>query len=264
MNKEKLKEFVDAAVTEALVNEIVARVLLRLAEAQKRALVVFTGSLIGFEQSMAALKRLGEEGFRFTVYLSESGEALLDLERLRRALKPEAVFTGKERIPEQLAAEFATILVPAITVNTAAKLACCVSDTAATRIISNSMMRGKNVIIAVDGCCPDNPERALKGYHMTPSMKAQLRENMEKLKSFGASLTTIERLYEKTMGVTAGNAQESQTPKGEERFLSKKVVGRKDILENCGCRRIRVSKGAAVTQLAIETAVQYGIAVVRE
>ncbi|MCC8178992.1 MAG: hypothetical protein LIO38_07770, partial [Cloacibacillus sp.] len=91
------------------------------------------------------------------------------MDTLRTVLAPGAFYQEEQLdcAPELLAALYYTVIVPALTVNTAAKIAACIADTPAARIISNSMMRGKNFVIARDGCCPENAERAAKGYNMT-------------------------------------------------------------------------------------------------
>ena len=70
------------------------------------------------------------------------------------------------------------------------------ADTPAAAVILDGLMRGKNVIVAVDGCCPDNPERVRRGFHMTEALKNKLRENKNALRDFGAFLTTSDGLGE--------------------------------------------------------------------
>ena len=155
-----------------------------------------------------------------------------------------------------------------MTVNTTAKIANCISDTNASRIISNSMMKGKNVVIAVDGCCPDNEERAAKGYRMTEPLKAQLRQNLARLQEYGAVLTTASKLSSKTLQVIGAvdaapspapcavlNQAKAEPPKAApvqaSAFQSeKKVLGRQDVVQLPEGCVLRVSRGCQITQLA--------------
>lgn len=268
MTKEKLED----AIQEVLISLIVERVIEKIALYQKKALVVFTGSLMGFEKAMEGLGKLRKEGFTFHVFLTESALALLDILELEKTLQPEEIYQEGNILPEQLAKDFETVIVPAMTINTAAKLACCIADAPAVRIISNAMMRGKNVIIGVDGCCPDNKERAVKGYQMTEGLKNQLRENMKKIASYGGYLTTLDELYDVTKKRVL-----HQEPKGKAEnkkaethkhsqcsILSKKVIGSVDILSNAGCSSIKISKNALITKLAEETAQKHKIQLIRE
>ena len=151
----------------------------KLLERQKQALVVYTGSNMGIEPGLECLRTLRrEDGFTYRVLLTRSAAELLDVPAIRSALEPEELWIETPGdSPEALTARYDTILVPAMTVNTAAHVAACMADTPAAAIILDGLMRGKNVIVAADGCCPDNPERMRRGFHMTEALKNKLREN---------------------------------------------------------------------------------------
>lgn len=196
----------------SIVMQVLAeRVMQKLLERQKQALVVYTGSNMGIEPGLECLRKLRrEEGFTYRVLLTRSAAELLDTSAIRSALEPEEFWVGTPGdSPEALTARYDTILVPAMTVNTAAHVAACMADTPAAAIILDGLMRGKNVIVAVDGCCPDNPERTRRGFRMTEALKNKLRENKDALKDFGALLTTSEHLRE-----TVQKAITSFTPAG--------------------------------------------------
>ena len=174
------------------------RVVQKLIERQKQALVVYTGSNMGIETGLDCLRMLRrEEGFSYRVLLTRSAAELLDVSAIRSALEPEELWIETPGdSPEALTVRYDTILVPAMTVNTAAHVAACMADTPAAAVILDGLMRGKNVIVAVDGCCPDNPERVRRGFHMTEALKNKLRENKNALRDFGAFLTTSDGLGE--------------------------------------------------------------------
>lgn len=183
----------------SVVTEILAeRVVQKLLERQKQALVVYTGSNMGIDAGLECLRKLRQEdGFTYRVLLTKSAAGMLDVTAIRSALEPEELWVEKPGdSPEALTARYDTILVPALTVNTAAHVASCMADTPAAAIILDGLMRGKNVIAAVDGCCPDNPERIRRGFCMTEALKRKLRENKDALRNFGAWLTTSEHLGE--------------------------------------------------------------------
>lgn len=267
------RENLENVIYEVLISCIAERVAEKIAMYNKKALVVFTGSLINFEDAMESLEKLRKDGFSFEVFLSESARLLLDLTKIKQILQPTEIYQDSHGLPEQLAKNFETVIVPTMTINTAAKIACCMADTPASRLISNAMMRGKNVIIGIDGCCPDNKERVAKGYKMTEPLKAQLRDNMRKMASYGAYLTTLEDLYDNTkkkvfyQGPKGEILYENKIETSENagcRVLSKKVIGNVDILSNAGCRVIKISRNALVTKLAEETALKNKIQLIRE
>lgn len=199
------------------------RVVQKLLERQKRALVVYTGSNMGIAPGLECLRTLRQkEGFTYRVLLTRSAAGLLDVSAIRSALEPEELWVETpEYSPEVLTAKYDTILVPALTVNTAAHVAACMADTPAAAIILDGLMRGKNVVVAVDGCCPDNPERIRRGFHMTEILKGKLRENKEALKGYGAWLTTSDKLDETALkavmsfGRTAVSIQKNSEVKPE-------------------------------------------------
>ena len=183
----------------SIVAQVLAeRVAQKLLERQKKALVVYTGSNMGIDAGLECLRKLRmEDGFTYRVLLTRSAAELLDTSAICSALDPEEFWVEKPAdSPEALTARYDTILVHALTVNTAAHVAACMADTPAAAIILDGLMRGKNVVAAVDGCCPDNPERIRRGFRMTEALKGKLRENKDTLKSFGAFLTTSDQLRE--------------------------------------------------------------------
>lgn len=267
MTEDQLRD----AILEALTEEIARRVAEKLQQLQKKALVVCTGSALSFSTWQSELRILAENGFGMDLYLSESACQILDTDALCGSVPFGRVWKGRlEEAPEKLAAAYPTILVPALTVNTAAKLAACISDTPATRMISNSLMRGKNVVVSVDGCCPDNPARAAMGYRMTEGLKAQLHHNLVQLQAYGATLTTAERFAGRVMGSirsTAAPAPERQaapvTAPGEYRS-DKGVLGRGDVSALPAGGTLRVRRNCQITQLAAEVLQVRRIQVVRE
>ena len=128
MTTEQLRGMADEAFVEILAQRVVEKLLAR----QKQALVVYTGSNIGEAAALEAMGRLRGEGFTFRVLLSRGASGLLDVERLRSVLEPEKLWV---ETPEALTARYDTILVPAMTVHTAAHVAACMADTPASAVI---------------------------------------------------------------------------------------------------------------------------------
>ena len=262
MREEKLLENAE----EALVAEVVRRVAEKLISVQKKALVVYTGSLIGFVPALVSLQQLQQAGLTFDPFLSKSASKLLNVDTLRTVLAPGVFYQEEQldRAPELLAAPYYTVIVPALTVNTAAKIAACIADTPAARIISNSMMRGKNVVIARDGCCPENAERAAKGYNMTPALKAKLSANLETLRDFGAALCGCDTLAFKTIKLIEPQSPTAPRARAADFSSAKRVIGRREVVSLPAGSLLRVSKNALVTQLAYDAAYQRGVRIEKE
>ena len=115
-----------ALVEEAFVRELAQRVVQRLVDRQKRALVVYTGSNIGTNAALESMRMLRADGFTFQVLFSRSAAKILDVDAIRTTLEPEVLWIDQPGdSPEALTVRYDTILVPALTVNTAAHVATC-------------------------------------------------------------------------------------------------------------------------------------------
>ena len=143
-----------------LVEELAQRVVEKLLARMKQALVVYTGSNISAKEALEAMGRLRADGFTFRVLLSQSAANLLDVKEIQRVLEPEELWIHTPgETPEALTARYDTIIVPAATVRTAAHVAACMADTPAAAVILDGLMRGKDVILATDGCCGSHSTR---------------------------------------------------------------------------------------------------------
>lgn len=249
MTEQQLRD----AVEEEFVREVVRRVCERLTTLQKRALVVCTGSRLAFPVWSDALHELEQSGFRLDLFYSGSAKQVLDIDALTKKVHFEQIRQddGESR-PEQLAREYSTVIVPALTINTAAKLVACTPDTPAARIIFTSMMQGKNVVIAVDGCCPDNPDRAALGYRLTAPLAEQLRGNIKRMKDFGAMLATAQTLAQRVRLATGSlKVSEDKPARQLDAYrCSDRIIGRNVVAGLPQGAVLRVSRGSRLTQLA--------------
>lgn len=262
-----------ALAQSVLASQLAERVVQKLLERQKRALVVYTGSNMSVEPGLACLRALREDGFSYRVLFSRSAAGMLDVPAIRSALEPEALWVEKpDETPEALTAKYDTILVPTLTVNTAAHVAACMADTPAAAIILDGLMRGKNVVAAVDGCCPDNPERIRRGFRMTEALKSRLRENKDTLRAYGAHLTTADQLQGAALRAIRGFVPGAPAPgkvapktaaapgasgggRQEVRLALEGRVLSGRYLQTCPFHAVaRVPKGTIVTQLAADEA----------
>lgn len=261
------REQLQTAIEEVIVEEIIERVCERLVTLQMKALVVCTGSGIATPDWTESLWQLQQEGFAFDLFLSHNAVQILDITALRQKLVFGQVWQGESgSAPEILAGEYQTIIVPAMTINTAAKVAGCTADTPASRIILTSMMLRKNVIIAVDGCCPDNDKRNVKGYDFTTPLKEQLRMNIQRMKEFGADIATARTLADKSLGtigiykaVSSCRSIPHKVQAGRHKIISRQDVA---VLPDEGT--LYIPKGSQITQLASDLARTRGITLIKE
>lgn len=255
-----------------LADELAERVVRKLADLQKKALVVFTGSNMGVEPALEGLRELRGEGFTYKVLMTRSAAAILGAEAVRAALEPEELWVeAPGESPEALTTKYHTVLVPTLTVNTAAHVAHCMADTPAAAIILDGLMKGKNVVMAVDGACPDNPERARRGFRMAPAMKDALRGNLEKLQGYGGRMVNSDGLYKAAMKAIhsflgakpAAKAQSCAAQGGSviRPAMTGKILSVKAVNTAPRGAVIAVPKGTIVTALASDEARRRGVAI---
>lgn len=268
-------EQLNSLVRETLLVEVLAqRVVEKLLARMKQALVVYTGSNICAKEGLEAMGRLRADGFTFRVLLSQSAANLLDIDAIRSVLEPEELWIGTPGdTPEALTARYDTIIVPAATVRTTAHVAACMADTPAAAVILDGLMRGKHVILATDGCCPDHSERARRGFRMTEPLKQTLRGHLETLRAYGAHLTSAQRLDEavkRTVQKSFSSGGSSSQPRaaeprpaGEIR-LSGHVIGGQQLAACPSNSTVRVESHALITQLAADEARRRGITIRKE
>src|SRR5699024_7399459 len=138
------------------------------------------------------------DGWKLTVVMSKAAGEVLTEERIKNDIGPEAIYVeGAPINGRQIIDDNQFVLVPALTINTAAKVANCISDNLLTNMISRATARGKAVPAAADGRCPDNPVRAQLGFKGTDACEARMRSNVEALQSHRMHLALDSNLFNK-------------------------------------------------------------------
>ena len=286
MNRNEFENALMSTIVEYISDQIV----LRYMDACKKAAVLFSGALIGYADAVRSLQELKKDGWKLTVVMSKAAGEVLTEERIKNDIGPEAIYVeGAPINGRQIIDDNQFVLVPALTINTAAKVANCISDNLLTNMISRAMATGKPVVAAVDGCCPDNAVRAKLGFKVTDAYKARMRSNLEALQSYGIHLTVDSNLFNKVNKVYTASfdfpspdsdakpvqvkAEQAAQPSCSDSAaaeevssvkLDKKVIGRVDIARNARYKTIIVGADAVVTALASDEACNRGIAIVRE
>jgi len=275
------------ALMSTIVDYISDQVILRYMDACKKATVLFTGALIGYGDAVAALRELKEDGWQLTAVLSKAAAEVITEERIQKDICPDVIYVeGAPVDGRKIVDENALVIIPTLTINTAAKVANCIYDNLITNMIYRAMTAGKPIVAAVDGCCPDNEVRQKLGFKVTDAYKQRLRRNLEDLQAYGIILTVDQKLREKVDRVhcasfdfpipssdskmeTGGSRKIATEIAKQQTFdaslkLDKKVIGRVDIATNARYKTIIVREDAVVTGLAVDEAMNRGIRIVKE
>lgn len=273
-------------IQNALIEYIVNKVIEKLEQRQKTALVLFTGASIGFRQSIESLNKLQKNGWQFKVVISKAAEDVLTEDLIKKSLNIESVIKEDDKPNiKELLDQNNLIIIPSLTINTASKIANCISDTLITNIVSKAMMSGKKIIASLNACCIENEERkSIYGDNVSLVYKNKLKNNLETIKSYEIELTTSENLFYKvekyskknlnTNNLVINNQSKDnkktidlRQPQDKNSLyikLDKKVISRADVYENRGYNYIFVDKGSLITDLAKEEAKKLNLKIKQE
>lgn len=148
--------------------------------APRRALVLFTGALIGFEKTIPELAMLIGEGVHLEYVQTPSAERILDQDLIGTLSMPAAT--------RQLTGSHDMLVVPTLTQNVAAKTAHGVADCLGSNLMNDYLLAGKPVVVSSSGCDPDDPDKQ-RWFGSIPEGYAQMmRENLCALRSFGVRI----------------------------------------------------------------------------
>ena len=273
-------------IQNALIEYIVNKVIEKLEQRQKTTLVLFTGASIGFRQSIESLNKLQQNGRQFKVVISKAAEDVLTEDLIKKSLNIESVIKEDDKPDiKELLDQNNLIIIPSLTINTASKIANCISDTLITNIVSKAMMSGKKIIASLNACCIENEERkSIYGDNVSLAYKNKLKNNLETIKSYEIELTTSENLFYKvekyskknlnTNNLVINNQSKDnkktidlKQPQDKNSLyikLDKKVISRADVYENRGYNYIFVDKGSLITDLAKEEAKKLNLKIKQE
>lgn len=143
----------------------------------RRALVLFTGALIGFERVIGELDLLAASGVELEYVQTPSAERILD-QRL-------IVSVPMRPADRHLTGSHDTLVVATLTQNAAAKTAHGIADCLASNLLNDYLLAGRPVVAAASGCDPDDPDKRRWFPTIPEGLAAVMRENLETLRGFG-------------------------------------------------------------------------------
>ncbi len=196
------------------ITAIVQRVIERLAErrialaAPCRVLMLFSGASTGYVAGLKAIRMLSAAGHPLHVVLSASALHVIGEANLRQA--GAAQLSGPETwldAPKAIR-ESDVVLVPTLSMNTAAHLALGLMDSLLTTLILGARLADKPVVAVADGADPyGNGGRIFSATNAgAPVLRAALAEHLATLQSFGIQLVGDDQFLWAAAQVVAGAA----------------------------------------------------------
>lgn len=168
-------------MTEAEVRALVRDAILEVMVPPRRALVLFTGGLLGFEDAVESLRRLAATGVQLDYLQTPSAERVLD-QALIGSL-------GMREVSKRMVESHDLLIAPTLTANIAAKVAHGIADCLASNLFAEFIMADRLVVASRTAICPDGAAKQSWFPHMPPGYADLLRGNLGALAGFGVRLS---------------------------------------------------------------------------
>ena len=214
----------------------------------RNAVVLVTGALLGFDEALASLARIGDD-LHLDWTQTPSATRILDQQAIGAV--------GMTPVTESLVTSHDLLILPTLTVNMVAKVAHGIGDCLASNVIAEFVMAGKPVVAVTNAACPDSADKRGWFPAMPDGYAALLRENLSRFASFGVTLTSAATLDSAVRRVLGDGATEGG-PDCDLKVISASVV---ETVEPGA--RLRIRHDALVTDLAQEAAAASGITLER-
>ncbi|MDR1292159.1 MAG: hypothetical protein LBJ91_02015 [Clostridiales Family XIII bacterium] len=186
---------IEKIVEDTVVSVLVDQILRRVALHNRKAIVVFTEALLGFDAALDSLRELKKNGLAMTGVIAQSKDEALDRPAIKEALGVASLCGEMGHIEAlELAGESDFVIVPTLSISSAAKLAHGITDSVATGVIQAALFKGAVVIASRDASCPNNRQRADMGFSANGAYRFMMSENLGKLSDFGVRLTSSDGL----------------------------------------------------------------------
>jgi hypothetical protein len=183
---------------------IVDAILDLLSPAPRRALVLFTGGLLGFDQAVGELRLLAADGIQLDYLQTPSAKRVLNQATIRSL--------GMRDVSKRMVEEHDMLIAPTLTSNIAAKVAHGVADCLASNLFSEFIMSNRIVVASRSAICPDDAPKRSWFPQMPPAYADLLRSNLATLDSFGVRLTDSRFLYRTAIAAWGRRDQARRAP----------------------------------------------------
>lgn len=193
---------------QALIDKIVARVA-ALVRAQmiadlprQRVLMLFSGASTGYVVGMETIEMLAAAKHDLTVFMTASAVHVIGEENIRKAGAAEIIGPKQWVNTPGLVRETDLVLVPTLSMNTAARLALGLMDSLFSTLVLGALLDDKPVIAVSDGADPfGNGGLVFSDSHDgAPALRSQLAGNLDKLAQFGVNLVAEEAFVGSVIG----------------------------------------------------------------
>lgn len=270
----------DLLVDRARLIEIVKQVIaeLRAKAPAQNVLMLFSGASTGFVAGMETIKLLAGRGHELTVVFTPSAVNIITPEQAQRAGAKNIILPNTWLDAPGVARQTDLVLVPTLSMNTAARLAQGLMDTLISTLVLGSLLAGKRVIAIRDGADPYGNGGRVFGAQpgVATPLKDTMAKNLDTLATFGIELVGEPDFLATVEARLLGLSVQSTPPDSPQTMAVSSpviplvssggtpIITHSDLLTLPACASISVPPGARFTPLARETANRLKLKIVFE
>ena len=225
-------------------------------ETEKKFLVLVTGGKWGIPQSVDFLEKCVSHGIRVSLVLSASAEDIMSRQEWFEKTGLVHIITSSSQIDMmKLLKEHEEIIVPILTINSAAKIAQGISDTLVTKLIFHGLLMGKKVTAARESC----DLAFLSYYNQRDSSAAVGLEKLtsgylEQLESLGIKFDTIDFLHRLGILKAPVSTKEQTSLAAQEISITQKLITESDITKLPNKSKVKLMNHSILTPSAKDMA----------
>lgn len=247
----------DSMLDRILIDLLSDRIIERMRARAGSALVLFADTDLGLQPAFEQLHELRRAGWSFEVVhalgaLPFVEDRLVDLDA-REARGTVAEMLGRN----------ALVLVPALSVTLAAKVALGIADDPLSALLQGALERNSRIIAVRDAACPNGRERRERGLLPAPAYRKTMSANLQTLSDYGIELSWASRLASAVTGVKPVKVEASAPVSAATVAHGASVFGWRDARGFQGTE-LHLGRDVLVTPLAAEELRNRAIRLVKE
>ncbi len=232
--------------------------------------MLFSGASTGYLAGMQTIRLLSQAGHPLTVATTDSACRVIGEDHVRQA-GAECILTSSQWINTPgLVRESDLVLLPTLSMNTAAHLALGLMDSMFTTLVLGARLADKPVVAICDGANPYGNGGRVFGERndSAPELRKKLADNLMTLAGFGIELVGEQDFLRTVVTHLVGEQLAPQisvpatTP--DAHFIAGRVITVADLARCENGALVRLQSGARLSPLAMETVGRLGLRLVYE
>ncbi|MEN4011921.1 MAG: flavoprotein [Chloroflexota bacterium] len=261
MEQERLEQIITQAV-EAVLKRLIA------SAPRKNVLILFSGASSGYVAGVEAIRFLSQGGHSIKVILTSAANYVIGEENIRKAGAQEIINTDQMICTPRLIEETDLVLVPTLSMNTAAHLALGLMNSLICTVVLGGLLAGKPIITICDGADPYGDGGKVFGSDASaaPLLRERYAYNLSTLTSYGIVLVRKEQflltLTRHVMRPAQKDAPNDAPPiikNADKAAISSAVITVSDLRHFSRGQTVQIPHRARLTPLAKEYASQIGL-----